>query len=498
MDILLTFVGFHDPYARGLIGQDDQSGPILSLINNKVFDHVYLLSTPNVTEHAENTKQAILDVRHEVSVEILDIPMADPTNYFEILRGLRNNIPSIMEKSLGSNIFVSVASGTPQMHAIWLLLAACGELPARILHVRPPIYVTKDRPMISEVDITSQDFPIVRSNICKIELTEELYGDAEEIIGMLGIVGRHPKIRAALETAAALADADVPILISGETGTGKELFARYVHLLSGRPPEKFVPVNCAAIPHDLVESLLFGHTKGAFTGAISDQQGKFKMANRGTLFLDELAELPLAVQAKLLRVLQDGFIEPVGSESVHEVNVRIIAATNKNLGKLIRKGDFREDLYYRLNVGEIVLPSLRERKTDIPSIALYVLDRINKNLRVPKRLSASALSRLQNHNWPGNVRDLENVLERSLRLTKKIVLDSDDLIILDPITYSDPLSVLPEPARGFSLEKYLSGARKQLILRALEIAGGNKSEAARILGITPQAVHKFAKDIEQN
>lgn len=221
--------------------------------------------------------------------------------------------------------------------------------------------------------------------------------------------------------------------------------------------------------------------------------GKFDQADGGTLFLDELAELPLSTQAKLLRVLQDDVVEPLGARKPHKVNVRVIAATNQDVRKAIRRGQFREDLYCRLNVGEIKLPSLRDRRSDIPKLALHVLDRVNATLKRPKRLSPDALRRLQQHSWPGNIRDLENVIERSVRLARQDVLDADDLMIGEPVTSTDPLDILPEPQEGFSLEGYLTSARKQLLLRALETAKGNQSEAARLLGITPQAMHKFLR-----
>jgi len=388
---------------------------------------------------------------------------------------------------------VSVASGTPQMHACWVLLVASGEIPARILHIRPPRYVTKDQPVVSEVDMRSPEFPVVRSNVCAIETEDIPPADLSTALLKLGIIGDHPAMKQALEMAAALAPSDVPLLVLGETGSGKELFAKLIHELSDRARGSFVTMNCAAIPRELVESILFGHKKGAFTGAAADQIGRFKRADGGTLFMDEVGDLPLPTQAKLLRVLEDGSIEPVGSTEPEKVDVRIVAATNKDLGKAIRDGGFREDLYYRLNVGTIKLPPLRERRSDIPRIALHVLDSINKRLRWPKRLSPSALSRLQSHAWPGNVRDLENVLERSARLARKDVLDADDLVIAEPVSTSDPLDALPEPHEGFGLKQYLASARKQLILRALEISGGNQSKAARLLGITPQNVYKFVQ-----
>lgn len=492
--ILLTFTGFHDPYSRGLVGEEDQRGPILSLLSVRTFDTVILLSTPATQSITTQVRDELSKLSPETEVDIRDVPLSDPTDYRAILSYLRKHLRAILEQHPHASYSVAVASGTPQMHAAWVLLVASGEIPAQLLHVRPPRFVTKDRPPVSEVDLTADEFPSVRAPVLGVE--SELVDAAPDVdmaVRRLGIVGDHPSIKAAIEVAAALAASDAPILIRGETGTGKELIARLLHELSGRPSGQFVAVNCAAIPEDLAESILFGHSKGAFTGAVRDQHGKFDQAHDGTLFLDELAELPLPAQAKLLRVLQDGIVEPVGAEKPHEVDVRVVAATNCDVAKAIRDGDFREDLYYRLNVGEIVLPPLRERRSDIPKLALLVLDRVNATMRTPKRLSQGALARLQIHAWPGNVRDLENVIERSVRLCRTAVLDAEDLLISEAVTHADPLDNLPEPQPGFSLEGFIGGARKQLILRALEIARGNQSEAARLLGVSPQAVSKFLR-----
>jgi DNA-binding NtrC family response regulator len=498
MDILLTFTGFQDPYAIGLVGEQEQPGPILSLVGARPFDRIIIFSTPNTEKNTLATKDALQSFYPKAGIEVRDIQLHDPTDYRAILRGLRAHIRDIAASTSKANYFIAVASGTPQMHASWVLLAASGEIPAHILNVRPPRFVNKDRPLVYEIDLTSTDFPVVRSNICTIETPDIPPPDMHTAVRQLGIVGDHPAIRMALEIGAALASSVAPILILGETGTGKELFARFVHRLSGRPMDRFVPMNCAAIPEDLVESILFGHKRGSFTGATGDQIGKFDLADRGTLFLDELAELPLPSQAKLLRVLQDGLVEPLGEKKAHKVNVRVIAATNQDLRRAIQRGKFREDLFYRLNVGEIRLPALRERKSDIPKMALHILDRVNATLRKPKRLSPGALARLQSHIWPGNVRDLENVIERSARLARQDVLDADDLMISEPVTYADPLVALPEPRAGFSLDVFLTSARKQLILHALEMAKGNQSEAARLLGLTPQAVHKFLRKSESD
>jgi len=364
MDVLLTFTGFHDPYFKGLVGQEEQPGPILSLLTARSFDQVILFSTPKTDQVTLETQDAISALYPEIDINILDMPLDDPTDYAGILKGLREHVREIQETLTDATFFVAVASGTPQMHACWFLLCAAGEIPARLLHVRPPHFVTKERPLVSEIDLTSNEFPIVRSQLGVLSADEDISVDWEAAVNQLGIVGDHPNMRQALEVGAMLAPSNAPILIFGETGTGKELFARLIHRLSGRPKDKFIAINCAAIPEDLVESILFGHKKGAFTGASSDQTGKFDSADGGTLFLDELGDLPLPVQAKLLRVLQDGLVEPIGAQKPHKVDVRVIAATNRDLRKRIRQGKFREDLYYRLNVGEVKIPPLRERRSE--------------------------------------------------------------------------------------------------------------------------------------
>lgn len=490
MDVLLTFTGFHDPYSKGLIDQGEQPGPILSLLAARPFDRVFLFDTPNTRKITEQTSAAILRLYPQTAVYVLDAAIDDPTDYEEIFTGIRTHLKQIFEDLDNTRVFVSTASGTPQMHACWILMTASGEIPAHVLHIRPPRFVTRERPLISEINLCAGSFPTVRVHP-KVSLTKVNETDLEAVRLQIGILGEHPSIKHVIEIAAMLSPSRSPILILGETGAGKELFARFIHRLSGRIKGPLVTVNCAAIPQDLVESLLFGHKRGAFSGAIADQQGKFDAADKGTLFLDELGELPMPTQAKLLRVLQDGMVETIGQNRPHRVDVRILAATNRDLKKLVNQNKFREDLFYRLNVGEIRLPSLKERRSDIPVLALHVLDTINSSLRQPKRLSTAALSRLQSHSWPGNVRDLENVIERSVRLCRNEVLGPDDLLISDPAKSADPFDALPEPYEGFSLDSFLGSARKQMLLRALAAANGNQSKAARLLGITPQAVHKF-------
>lgn len=494
MDVLLTFTGFHDPYFKGLVDEEEQPGPILSLLSARTFNQIYLFDTPGTQKITLETKESISRLYQNSHASILQLKIDDPTDYAQILNSLRTYIPSILEQNRAARFWIAVASGTPQMHACWILLVANHEIPAQILHVRPPRFVTKEKPIVSEIKFRSAESEEAHIFFRKsLEPYQKNKHDTDiaQVASQIGIVGDHPKMQSLFETAEMLAPSRAPILIMGETGTGKELFAKLIHHLSRRPKEKFIAVNCAAIPENLVESILFGHKKGAFTGALSDQMGKFEFADNGTLFLDELGDLPLVVQAKLLRVLQDGLVEAVGARKAQKVDVRVIGATNRDLRKLVRDGKFREDLFYRLNVGELQLPPLRERRTDIPILALHILARINESLRRPKRLAPDALIRLQSHNWPGNVRDLENSLERSARLSRNEVLTANDLLINEPVSYADPLDALPEPYEGFSLDDFLTSARKQLILKALEASNGNQSAAARLLGVTPQAVHKF-------
>jgi transcriptional regulator with AAA-type ATPase domain len=499
MGTLLTFTGFHDPYSVGLVGEELQAGPILSLVGARTFERVILFSTPTTSEQTEQTKDALTERHPDLDVKVLDARLSDPTDYSAIMRELRRHSAGILKKRPHDDYYISVASGTPQMHACWVLLTTGGEIPARILHVRPPRYVTRSSPLVSEVDLTGDDFPdvcaaIVREPAPAIGLYDHV--GLDDTLAELGIVGEHPSYIKALKMAAVVAEHNTPALIQGETGTGKELIAQLIHRMSGRDRDCFVPVNCGAMPENLIESLLFGHVKGAFTGADSYQMGKFEQADGGTLFLDEIGELPVELQPRLLRVLEDGIIEPLGAKKSKKVDVRVVAATNRDLEAAIEDNAFREDLYYRISFSVIQLPALRERPSDIPLLALHILDKLNRSIKRSKRLAPDALARLQKHKWRGNVRDLENVLGRSMLMASQDLLSADDLLIDEPKRKKDPLASLPDPREGFELDTYIKSVRKQMMLRALELAHGSQSKAAKLLGLSPQAVHKFVKGQE--
>ena len=282
------------------------------------------------------------------------------------------------------------------------------------------------------------------------------------------------------------------VLLLGETGTGKEGMAKLIHALSGRPVEKFVAVNCAALSPNLVESTLFGHRKGAFTGADRDKPGEFLQADGGTLFLDEIGELPVEAQAAILRALQEGEIKALGADRVQKVDVKVVAATNRDLSEAMQDGTFRPDLAQRFTT-RVTVPPLRQRRGDIIKIATFALDRWNKRHGQRRTFSRPALRKLQDHCWPGNVRELISTIENAAMLSDATAITDDDLDL--DIGFWDPQtgSRLPDPYEGFSLKEYIDDVRAQLMQRAIEIAGNNHSGAARLLGLTSQAVSKFVK-----
>jgi transcriptional regulator with GAF, ATPase, and Fis domain len=293
-----------------------------------------------------------------------------------------------------------------------------------------------------------------------------------------GVVGRSQKILHALDVARRVANSDLPVLVRGESGTGKELFARFVHRQSQRSEGPFVAINCGAVPETLLESELFGHKRGAFTGAVADHAGLFRLADGGTLFLDEIGEMPLRMQTRLLRVLQEREVRPVGGSETVKVDVRIVAATHRNLEDATRQGSFREDLYYRLLGARVVLPALRERREDVLEIAQAILDRLAEQRGRRLQLSRDAERALLRHEWPGNVRELEQALTRGALLAESDVITPRDLD-LRPV----------ETSRRGEHETL----DRALIERALEASKGNRSSAARALGISRVTLHRWLK-----
>jgi len=305
------------------------------------------------------------------------------------------------------------------MHASWLLLTASGEIPAKLLQPQRPEHTPAGKSPIKDIDLTVPDFPQVTKPLrADIEETEEL--ELLQACDDLGIVGNDPTFQKSLQRAAVISQYDKHVLLLGETGTGKEYFANLIHHLSPRAQKNIVVVNCGSIPHELAESHLFGHLKGAFTGATANKTGKFQAADGGILFLDEIGELPQDAQAKLLRALDQGEIEPVGATHPTKVNVQVIGATNKDLATMVSDGDFREDLYQRFTT-TIQIPQLRQRKTDIPALATHILNLWNRRYEKQLRLTPSAFQKLTKHPWPGNVRELASTLNNADYLPRQIL-----------------------------------------------------------------------------
>jgi DNA-binding NtrC family response regulator len=300
------------------------------------------------------------------------------------------------------------------------------------------------------------------------------------------------------ETIQKVAETDLTVLIRGESGTGKELVAQAIHQRSPRRGRPFVAVNCAAISKELVESELFGHEKGAFTGADARRVGRFEAANEGTIFLDEIGDMAPETQAKVLRVLQERTFERVGGQQVQKVDVRVVAATHRDLESEVRRGRFREDLYYRLRVVEIALPPLRERTEDLPALAQRLLEQLAQRLgREPRRMSAGALARLARHPWPGNVRELRNVLEQAAVLSSGPVIEEQDLH-LGPGA-SD--GVAPPPAAGDDVpfreakDRMVLEFERNYLLRALRAHGGNISRTAEAIGMVRQSLQQKIREL---
>jgi len=310
-----------------------------------------------------------------------------------------------------------------------------------------------------------------------------LRSQLEERYQFGGILGRSQPMRALFQLLETVARSNSTILITGETGTGKEVVARAIHHNSERRAHRFVALNCSAIPETLLEAELFGHVRGAFTGAVGSREGRFEQAHKGTLFLDEVGTMSVGLQMKLLRVLQERNFERVGDNQTIKVDVRVIAATNSSLSRMVAEGAFREDLYYRLNVIPLELPPLRDRRDDIPVLAKHFLARFAPGGDV--QISQSAMRALMAYAWPGNVRQLENALERAVALgAGRREIDSADLPPeLQPRSTALPSAFVDLPEEGIDLAGYLASAERDLIHRALERMNGNRNRAAALLGL---------------
>jgi two-component system response regulator PilR (NtrC family) len=439
------------------------------------------LSRMNITTHsAENISQAkLLLNQHHFDLCLSDMRLPDG-NGIELIKYIQENFSSLP-------VAMITAHGNME-YAIEALKSGAFDF------VSKPVDLSMLRNLVNTALKLSDSTP---------EHIEEDPGAQNEQGGLLG---QSQAIKETRKKILKLARSQAPVYIHGESGVGKELVARLIHQHGPRADKPFVPVNCGAIPADLVESEFFGHKKGSFTGAVADKQGLFQAADGGTLFLDEVADLPLAMQVKLLRAIQEKAVRPVGCQEEVMVNVRILSATHKNLAELTEKEEFRQDLYYRINVIEIAVPSLRERPEDIPILAKYLLDKIAHEwqTQTPK-LTTDALKALTEYTFPGNVRELENILERAMTLHENNVITLVDLHLpgtikpaRDPIDKTQPRDSSAEddssPEQTL-LDPMLINTEREVIQQALEKTKYNKTAAAKLLGITFRALRYRLKKL---
>jgi transcriptional regulator with PAS, ATPase and Fis domain len=430
-----------------------------------------------------------LKPRTSAKIVLHDITLSSPTNFGEIYQAASTIISEIIaEFGPEVRLVYHLSPGTPAMSAVWMLLAKT-RFPAELIESSKDHGV---RTASVPFDISAELIPdLLRKTDRSIERMAA--GLPDEVPEFKDIIHKSEIMQRVLIKARRVAAHSIPVLIEGESGTGKELLARAIHAASARKDEPMLVINCGAIPAELVESELFGHEKGAFTGATSERKGHFEAADKGTLFLDEIGELPKGMQVKLLRVIQEGEVKRLGATKVRNVDVRIITATNRNLMDEVASGSFREDLFYRLAVAVIKLPPLRERSGDIGLLIDKILDRINvENDRLSglphKYISAAAKNILLRHPWPGNIRELQNTLTRAMVWSVDESLSDDDIIeALLPLSSSRGSmdTILDRPLEnGVDLPAIMESVAVHYLKRGREKTGDNKTETAKLLGLT--------------
>lgn len=483
--ILFTWIGATDLNAsKGIL--DVGVGPVLSAVESIPFQHVVILS--NYPEVEEENYIKWLKKKTDAKIYKYHFDLSSPTNFAEIYEAVIFAINDIKRKLSNKDLHFTyhLSPGTPAMAAVWVLIG-------KTIHQAELIESSKEmgvRKVDIPFDISLEYIPKKQLNHDEIfmRLTLGLPPQSPEFDN---IIHKCKEMKLIIAQARRLAMFDVPILIQGESGTGKELFARAIHSSSQRKDKPFIAVNCGAIPQELIESELFGYKKGAFTGAVKDKDGYFAAANEGTLFLDEIGELPLYAQVKLLRVLQEQKVAKIGDTKAQSINVRIIAATNRNLLHEVSQGRFREDLFHRIAIGYLYLPPLRNRPGDINLLIDHFIQDINNNFKnLPnwkdKKISISARNFINQQKWYGNVRELYNTLLRAA------ILISDETIEIEHIKASllslehrEEETILNRPiGDGFSLKEVISEVAKHYLDGAIKESKGNKTKTAKLLGFS--------------
>lgn len=456
-------------------------GPVAGALVGAEYDRVVLLNNRAGTESQASDYVRWLEEHTSATPDLRQVPLGDPTDHAKIYEAV---LPICEAEKAKGNLTFHLSPGTPSMAAIWLLLAKT-IVPATLIQTSRQRGVQEAN---VPFDISAELLPML--NVAGAKLGQSSEEKAPKNAAFSDILHRSAEMKQVIRLAQRVAIWPVPVLIEGESGTGKELFARAIHDASQRSAEAFVPVNCGAIPKDLVESVLFGHERGAFTGADKQSKGVFEQASTGTLFLDELGELPLDAQVKLLRVLETGTVRRVGGDKSIKVDVRVVAATNRSLIQEVSDGAFREDLFYRLAVTRLKLPPLRDRQGDIGLLLESALASINEEgaAHVPgykqKKLSAGAKNLLLKQPWRGNVRELKSTVRRAAIWCEDETLSEQDAqqALLEDARDDD--SILGRSlGEGFDVKGILSEVAAHYITQAMAQAGGVKKEAAALLGL---------------
>ena len=477
--VLVSWIGTADLSG---VGEGQLNGPLASILREFPVNKAYLLHNQPSEYGRGFTEQLIAE--SDTDLEVFEADLQSPIHFADIYKALDSTLHDIVCDNPAAELFIQLTSGTPAMTSVSILTGKT-KYKAKFLQ-------SSKEQGVQEVDLPfdiAADFLPSVSEALDGELTQLISAAAPSTAAFDEIITKDPQMKRLKERAAILASRDVPVLIHGETGTGKELFARAIHNTSPRAEKPFIPLNCGAIPSELIDSTLFGHVKGAFTGAVTNKAGVFEQAEAGTLFLDEFGELPLDAQVRLLRVLQDGTFVPVGGVKEQKANVRIIVATNRDLSSRISEGEFREDLFYRVAIGVLNLPPLRERKGDKWLLAEKMIEQINQEAGCQpgykdKKISAGAKKIILSHSWPGNVRELyATLLRASLWGVGTNISEADLSEAMLGVNSSGQDILGRDLSEGIDINKVIGEVCVHYIERALADSNGSKTKAAELLSI---------------
>lgn len=512
--ILVSFVGNRDPYPEN----SDDPGPILSFLihqwrgTSQPIDYACLLcSSGAYLERGRDLEKEAKDEGILTKFNFYSLDLSDVVDYDsiwarlqEMLPQIRKEIEDVLPSRLTPRWIFLLDSGTPQMKGSLLLMAATGLFPASLVQGIPPSFAGGS---YKAREVSLKNFPF--ADTVK-EPTREPSTPGEFFSSQENLIGSSLAFTEVLQKAQQVARYEDPVLLLGETGTGKSHIAKEIHKASPRCSKPFLEVNCSTIQPSLAESELFGHVRGAFTGAHKDRSGKFLAANGGTLFLDEIGDLPLEVQVKLLKALEEKEIIPVGSDEPKKVDVRLIAATHQDLARMVKEGKFRHDLYQRLKVVVLKIPPLRERKEDIIRLSHHFIEDRNRKYNEHKVLSESVLELFQRYPWPGNVRELKNAIDSSACIAIKDEIDVSALPeeiqkwqqagqpqgpgIIAPSSSEKEWQEILLPEEGIDLRARLLQVEWSYVAAALRRTGGNREAAAKLLGMTGHAFRKALRE----